>query len=414
MLELFDGRAAAFVGGKARGRYRTWLEIQAGRSDVVVATRPGVFAPLPRLGLIWICRDAHPAHREERAPYYHVRDVAVARAQLQGAACVLASPSPSVEVAVWSATRGAMRTARPPRAEERAAAPIVETVAPQAEDRSGRLGTLLRQARSAAVLLSRRGYGVARVCRSCGEPAACATCGGTIGVAGGRATCVACRSPGRCARCGGTSFGIERGGTERLAEWAARHTEVPIVLEREGIPPPRPAPGRVLVGTAAAVKDVGPIRVDLVGILDPDRALARPGIRAGEQALATWMEASAWAGPRSAERPGRVLAQTHRPAHPALQALIRWDPVPFLLQEARRRADAGFPVGDPLFRVEGGAGLEEALREAGARSVLATTAEGRTVCLLAVRADELAGFRAAIRRLVDQGVVERVEAEPPL
>jgi len=223
LLERFDERAAAFVGGDARERYRTWLEIQAGRFDVVVATRPGVFAPLPRLGLIWICRDAHPAHREERAPYYHVRDVALARAGLQGAACVLASISPSVEVAVAAAssdTGRSMRTARPPRSEERLAAPLVETVPPEAEDRSARLGTLLRQARSAVLLVSRRGYGVARVCRSCGEPAACATCGGTIGVAGGHATCIACRSPGRCARCGGTSFGIERGGTERLAEWA--------------------------------------------------------------------------------------------------------------------------------------------------------------------------------------------------
>jgi primosomal protein N' len=170
----------------------------------------------------------------------------------------------------------------------------------------------------------------------------------------------------------------------------------------------------VVVATASAVKDVGPVRVDLVGILDPDRALARSGIRSGEQALATWMEASAWAGPRSAERPGRVLTQTHRPGHPALQALIRWDPVPFLLQEARRREDAGFPVGDPLFRMEGGAGLREALRDTGARTVVATAAEGRTVCLLAVRADELRDFGDAVRRLVDRGLVERVEAEPPL
>jgi primosomal protein N' (replication factor Y) len=413
VLEGFGSRAAAFVGGEAHGRYRMWLDIRAGRFDVVVASRPGVFAPVPGLGLVWICRDAHPGHREERLPYYHVREVAAARAGLSGAACVLSSISPSVDVAM-AASAGVIRAARPARAAERAAAPLVEAAPPEAEDRSVRLGSLLREARSAVLLVSRRGYGRARVCRTCGEPAACATCGGAIAVSDGKAACTACGSPGRCARCGGTTFGIERGGTERLAEWAARHTGAGVVLEREGMAPPRPGPGAVVVGTAAVVKDVGPARVDLVGILDPARALARPGIRAAEQALSTWMEAAMWAGPKSARRPGRVLAQTHQPGHPALQALIRWDPVPFLLQEAGRRADAGFPPGDAVFRLEGPPGLEEALDAVGHSPLLATTVEERTVCLLAVRPGDLAAFRVVVRRLVADGVVERVEAEPPL
>src|SRR5439155_8204855 len=80
-LETFGDRACGFLGGEPRARYRNWLDIQAGRFDVVVAARPGVFAPMHGLGLIWISREVHPGHREERAPYYHVRDVAMARAR---------------------------------------------------------------------------------------------------------------------------------------------------------------------------------------------------------------------------------------------------------------------------------------------------------------------------------------------
>jgi primosomal protein N' len=181
------------------------------------------------------------------------------------------------------------------------------------------------------------------------------------------------------------------------------------------------------VGTAAAVKDVGPVRLDLVAILDPDRALARAGMDAGEQALATWMEAGAWAGPRRAG--GRVLVQSRHPGHRAIQALVRWEPEPFLLAEADRRAEAGFPPGHPVFRVRGDGRLVDLVGPAGAETVLSTTSVDpgpsgeavpslaggmRTICLVAVSPERLDGFRARIRELAAEGVVDRIEAEPQL
>jgi primosomal protein N' (replication factor Y) len=420
VLERFGGRAVSFLGGDGRERYRSWLDIHAGRFDVVVGTRPAVFAPLDRLGLVWISREVHPGHREDRSPYYHVREVAMARARLHGAACVLSSLSPSVETAVALET-GEIRVARPPRAVERSTAPLVETVAPEAEDRSVRLGTLLRSVRSAALVVSRRGYGVARVCRSCGEPAACALCRGPIVIEAGRPACRTCGAAGRCANCGSERFGVEPAGTERIAEWAGRLSGRPVDLDLgKGVPPP-PAPDRLLVGTAAAVKDVGPVSVDLVAILDPDRALARAGVDAGAQALATWMEAAAWAGPRGDG--GRVLVQTRRPGHPAVQALVRWDPVPYLRAEAGRRTEAGFPPRSGVFRVRGSEALPDALRAAGAETVLSTVAttslpgtgpaiQGLTLCLVAVPPTGIDRFRKEVRRLAIEGTVERVEAEP--
>jgi len=414
VLEAFDGRAVSFFGGDARTRYRTWLEIRKGCHDVVVATRPGVFAPLGDLGLIWISREVHPAHREDRAPYYHVREVAMARARLHGVACVLASLSPSVETAA-AVVSGAIAASRPARAVERGAAPLVETTPPEAEDRSTRLAALLKKARSAALVVSRRGYGVARVCRSCGDPAKCARCRGPIVAERGAATCGVCRATGACANCGGGSFGIERGGAERVAQWAGHVATVPVRLATGEGDAARPSETGVLVGTAASVKDVGHVRLDLVAILDPDRALARPGIHAAEQSLATWMEAAAWAGPRSG--PGRVLVQTRKPGHPAVQALVRWDPVGYLLGEATHRAEAGFPPGHPVYRMAGRGDLAGELRSAGARTVLSTSAESAergTLCLVAVPPDNLDSFRREVLRLVGEGAIDRVEAEPQL
>jgi len=412
VLEAFGERAVAFLGGEPRERYRTWLRILDGGFDVVVGTRPAVFAPLDQLGLIWISREVHPGHREDRSPYYHVREVAMARARLDQAACVLASLCPSVETVAAAAT-GTIGVARPPRQAERAAAPFVETALPEAEDRSTRLTTLLKRSRGAAVIVSRRGYGVARVCRSCGESAACAVCRGPIVVERGTPACRVCGAAGACLNCGGNSFGVERGGTERVAEWAGRTAGVPVHLEAAGqTPSPLPDLGSVLVATAAAVKDVGALRLDLVAVVDPDRALRRAGVHSGEQALATWMEAAAWAGPRSAG--GRVLLHTRHPSHPAIQALIRWEPVPFLTAQVRARAEAGFVSGFPVFRIFGSEALEQSLRGAGASTILSTSVPKGTLCLVTVPPDGLARFRDEILRLASGGSVTRVEAEPQL
>jgi primosomal protein N' (replication factor Y) (superfamily II helicase) len=410
VLEAFGDRAVAFLGGDDRARYRAWLDIRRGRFAVVVATRPGVFAPLGRLGLMWISREVHPGHREDRSPYYHVREVASARARLSGAACVVASLSPSVETAA-AVRAGSVDVARPDRSAERAAAPLVETTPPEAEDRSSRLGALLRATKGAALIASRRGYGVARVCRSCRNPAACATCRGPITVERGAARCAVCGSEGVCSSCGGRSFGVERGGAERVAEWAARMAPIPVAID-QGTDPVTPGPGRVVVGTGATVKDVGELRLDLVAILDPDRALARAGVHAGERALATWMEAATWAGPRG--HGGRVLVQTRHPGTPAVQGLTRWEPLPFLLDEADRRAAAGLPPGHPVFRLTTTRPIDEELLEAGATTALSVPAAGGTLCLVAVSPERFDGLHAQVMRQVADGTVTRVEAEPQL
>jgi primosomal protein N' (replication factor Y) len=230
-------------------------------------------------------------------------------------------------------------------------------------------------------------------------------------VEGGAAACRVCGAPGRCAKCGASDFGIERGGVERIAEWTRRMRQLPVDVESEGSPA-RPANGRILVGTAAAVNDVPSPDLGLVAILDPDRALARPGVHAGERALATWMEAAAWVGPR--EHGGRVLVQTRKAGHPAIQGLVRWEPEPFLRSEAAARTEAGFPPGHPVFRVEGTAALPEVLRAGGAGTVLDTEDESGSLCLVTVPPDRLPEFRDDVVRLATDGVVTRIEAEPQL
>ncbi|MFL5736068.1 MAG: hypothetical protein ACJ76P_01870 [Actinomycetota bacterium] len=400
LLEAFGDRVGTFLGGAKRERYRRWLELRSTTRDVIVATRPGVFAPVQNLGLIWLSRESHPGHREDRAPYYHVRDVALERARRDGAVAVLSALSPSVEAAVAVASE---------IAPIRRAWPIVEVVKPGPEGRAPRLVAALKTVTRAFLYAPIPGYGLAQVCKACGEPAACAACRGLLRAGEGTVTCAVCGAPGRCANCGSRSFGIRRGGAERVEEWASTVARLQ-ARRAKGVarfPPGRPA---VIVGGPEAVKDIPPPGLDIVGILDADLAGRRPGIGATERALATWMEASAWARPA-----GRVIVQTSKPNDPAVQALVSGNPDRFLRAEIPRRTDAGFPPGAPVFRVTGTADVETALRGLDPMTLLAAPgAGGETVCLLAIDPREVATFAASVRELAARGTVTRVEAEPHL
>jgi primosomal protein N' (replication factor Y) len=231
-------------------------------------------------------------------------------------------------------------------------------------------------------------------------------------IRGSAPVCSVCGRDVACANCGSTTFGIERGGTERVEEWARHVTTLPVTRVETGGDAVPPGKGSVVVGTAAAVKDMGPQRVPFVAILDPDRAGRRSGLGAAGQALATWMEAAAWAGPR--DDGGRVLVQTRDSSDPAIQALVRWDPWHLHRAEAKRRADAGFPVGCPVFRVTGSPDLERGLAELLPMHLLTTTLGGQTVSLVTLRPEAVPRFRERVLAWAGDGTVERVEAEPQL
>ncbi|MGQ0668388.1 MAG: hypothetical protein ACT4PO_01720 [Actinomycetota bacterium] len=400
LLEAFGDRAALYLGGDRRERYRIWLDIRAGNFACVVGTRPAVFAPVERLGLVLVSRESHPGHREERSPYYHVRDVALVRARLVGAVCVMSAHCPSAEALAVGAEEVASSVRR---------WPPVEVVRPGPEGRAPRLLTALRTTKRAFLYEPLPGYGVARVCRECGEAAACATCAGLLRAEAGSVRCSVCGAAGRCASCGGGTFGIRRGGAERVEEWARRASSVRV--RRIGTADQAGPPGaaEVVVGGPEAVKDFGPVGLDLVGILDADAASRRPGLATMERALSTWMEAAAWASPD-----GRVIVQTARPNDPAVQSLVSGDPRRFYRFELPRRAEAGFPAGAPVFRVTGSDEVEEELRKLAPITLLVSGGGDQTVCLVALDAARTAMFGRAVRALAERGVVARVEAEPHL
>jgi primosomal protein N' (replication factor Y) len=306
-----------------RRRYRAWAELRRGRRLVVVGGRSSVLAPVPDIGCVIVDDEANFAHKEQRTPRFHAREVALRRAATGRALCVLTGTVPSAE-AVAAMQAGQCRLLTPDRAAERAARPLVEVVDPDDEGPT-------------AARLHPRGLAAIRAALGREEPAYVLVPrrGGADPAAPGA------RTAGQVA-----------------AELARILPGVPVWrLDREvldpGMVPPWAGqrPG-VVVGTVAGVKDHPPLTgCRTVVVVGADTALGQAEVRAAEEAYRTWSRAAAWCGPRGGA--GRLVLQTRAGGHHAVQALVRWDPEFFWRHELPRRVELGFPPARRLVLVEG-------------------------------------------------------------
>ncbi|WP_459642179.1 primosomal protein N' [Kineococcus sp. NUM-3379] len=357
-------------------RYRAFCRALTGRAHVVAGTRAAALAPVERLGLVVVWDDGDDLHSEQHSPYPHVREVAVLRAEQDGAAALLAGFSRTPEAQLLL-ERGWAREVSAPHATVRERAPRVAVAGaggPGPQDplaASARLPSDSWRAMRAAlregpVLLQvpRAGYVPSLACGTCRAPARCLHCAGPLAVpaADEPAACRWCGRPAAawaCPRCEGTRWRAVVTGARRTAEELGRaFPGVPVrtsggtqVLDRVG---PEPA----LVVSTPGAEPVAEGGYAAALLLDGWALLQRPDLRAGEEALHRWMNAAALV--RGADR-GGVVSLVADPQAPAAQALVRWDPAGHAARELAERAELSLP---PAARLAGLLGEDADVREA--------------------------------------------------
>jgi primosomal protein N' (replication factor Y) len=308
-----------------RRRYRAWTDLRLGRRQVAIGGRSAVLAPVRRLGCVVVDDEANGAHKEQRTPRYHAREVALRRADRARAVCVLTGTVPSPEV-VAAVQAGQCRVVAADRALERRLRPLVEVVDPYEQDQGPGPARLHRRALAAIRAALARGEGAYVLVprRGAADPSA-----------------PGARTAGQVTE----DLGRYLGGTP---VWRLDRE----VLDPGEVPPWAGQGPGVIVGTVAGVKDHPPLTgCRTVVVVGADAALSQAEVRSTEEAYRTWSRAAAWCGPR--ERPGRMLVQTSDPGHHAIQALVRWDPGFFWRHELPRRIELGFPPARRLLLFEG-------------------------------------------------------------
>jgi len=354
-------------------RAATWRGAASGATRVVAGARSALFLPFADLALI-VVDEAHEAayKQEEGAALYHARDMAVLRAQCEGAPIVLASATPALETVerVWAGryTRlelpdryGGARLpsvevvdlrAHPPEAGDFLAPPLRHAV-----------DGALKAGEQALLFLNRRGYAPLTLCRACGHRLECPNCTAWM-VAHRGAGALLCHHCGHraaappevCPSCGeDPAVWAECGpGVERVAQEAARAFPgarcLTLASDTTGGPAAlRAALGAVerrevdiVIGTQIVAKGHHFPGLTVVGVVDADLGLAGAELRAAERTYQLLHQVAGRAG-RAAGAPGRVLLQSWAPESAVLRALVAGDRDAFYRAEAAERRAAGMP-----------------------------------------------------------------------
>ncbi len=361
-------------------RSEQWRRIRRGDAPIVVGTRSAIFAPAPRLGLILVDEEHDQSYKQEETPRYNARDVAVMRAKIEGAVVVMGSATPSLESWQNSAAGKYTRIQMKERVMNRPL-PAVELINMRREFQEtgheqlfsralvAETQAALDRGEQALILLNRRGYSSAVLCRACGAKLECENCAialthhkpatedGEIAQAGQRLECHYCgyrrTVPARCPQCesehlyylgAGSQQGEERLNeifpTARIGRMDRDTVRGRSDLERLLA---RLHSGEInlLVGTQMIAKGHDIHGVTLVGVVGCDHSLSMPDFRAAERVFQLMTQVSGRAG--RGDLPGKVVVQTYYPDHYAILAASTHDYTSFVERELKYRRWMHYP-----------------------------------------------------------------------
>src|SRR5437867_2728360 len=314
-------------------RHDEWHKIHAGRARIAIGARSAVFAPLKNLGLIVVDEEHETTYKQEEAPRYHARDLAVVRGKIEKCVVVLGSATPSLE-SYHNAGTGKYRLLALTQRVDEKQMPLMRIVDLRQERRKEKKAAILSEKLSQAIadrlekreqtilFLNRRGFSTSLLCSECGEARNCPNCsvaltfhrhgGASLQLAKDRSrqvtnlphnysrlSCHLCGHtaavPKKCPACGQDALIYHGFGTEKVESTVAHFFPKAVVRRmdadsmtgkdayREALRNFRTGKIDILVGTQMIAKGLHFPNVTLVGIINADLALHLPDFRAGER-----------------------------------------------------------------------------------------------------------------------------------
>ncbi len=366
----FGAAPAEWHSGISPPRRRVvWEQTALGRARIVVGARSALFLPFKKLKLVVVDEEHDGAYKQEDGFIYQARDLAVARAKIEGCAAILASATPSLE-SLWNAQAGRYRWLRLADRHGEAILPRVSLVDLRVDPPApGRwlsptlvqaVGETLARGEQSLLFLNRRGYAPLVLCRACGERMSAPDSDSWLVEHrySGRLVChltgFSMPKPDRCPHCGVQDALVSVGpGVERVEEEArSLFPEARLaVFSSDTVPDAASARALIeamtageidiLIATQAAAKGHNFPGLTLVGVVDADLGLRGGDLRGAERTFQLLTQVAGRAGRR--ERPGRALLQSWAPEHPVMQALAAGDRDAFVAVEMAEREAAGLP-----------------------------------------------------------------------
>ncbi len=381
-VQRFERRFGVSVGALHSGlndeeRFSVWYQAKYGHIAIVIGTRSAVFTDFKNLGIIIIDEEHDNSFKQQDGFRYHARDIAAVRAKQLNIPLVLGSATPSLE-SLFNVQQGKFNHLTLSQRAGNAQTAPMELVDIRHQDMTFGLSPYVLNAMEATlsrgeqvmVFMNRRGFAPAVICHDCGHNEICHGCDRplTIHLAKRQMHCHHCETveplAQSCSQCGSHNLHYQGVGTEQLEaglqsrfpHYSSTRIDSDSVRGKhklnQTLDAIKQGKHQLLIGTQILAKGHHFPDVTLVVIVDVDSALFSADFRAYEQLSQLIVQVSGRAG--RAQKPGRVMIQTHQPGHPLLQDLVNngyQDAAQLLLQErvSNRLPPHSFQV---LFRAE--------------------------------------------------------------
>jgi len=353
-------------------RHDQWHRIRRGEVDVVIGTRSAVFSPLAKPGLIIVDEEHDTSYKQDETPRYHGRDVAIMRGKFAGALVLLGSATPTME-SYTNALEGKYELVSLNRRVLDRPLPRVDVVnmrvemAERGEDAvvsralAAAMQLRLDRGEQALILLNRRGFATAVICRQCSATLECPNCSISLTVhtrgSGWTARCHYCNFlkpvPPTCEKCAApymerVGFGTERVEAEiRTLFPNARVARVDrdTVRRKGSLVETLARVGRrevdILIGTQMIAKGHDFPDCTLVGVISADVGLGLADFRSNERTFQLLTQVAGRAG--RGELLGQAIIQSLLPSHYAITLACTQDYRAFYEAEIKYRRAMRYP-----------------------------------------------------------------------
>ncbi|MDB6027282.1 MAG: priA [Verrucomicrobiales bacterium] len=358
-------------------RHDEWHKIRQGRARIVIGARSAIFAPVDPLGLIIVDEEHEHSYKQEEAPRYHARDVAVVRGQMENAVVVLGSATPSLE-SFYNVQRGKYGLIELPLRADDKKMPLVRVIdmrstakkekgtpifSPQLKEA---ITQRLEKKEQVILFLNRRGFATSMQCPLCGYVAECPNCSVSLTYhrAAQKLCCHICghevKAPTVCpdVKCRNPAIRYSGLGTEKIEATLIKLFPQAVIRRMDSDAMKRKDDYRVIlgdfrtgkidiiIGTQMIAKGLHFPNVTLVGIIYADLSLHMPDFRASERTFQLLTQVAGRAGRGDVE--GEVFVQAFTPFHPSIQFARRHDFAGFYEEEIGFREQLNYP---PITRI---------------------------------------------------------------
>lgn len=353
------------------------FQLLSGEARVLIGARSAIFSPLKNLGLIVVDEEHDGSLKQDEAPRYHARDLALWRAKNEEAFIILGSATPSLESFINAQKGNLIHLKLPERFRKDRDLPEVlvvdlkerfSDVDFRTQDQSQTAGQkmcilsrplvlamkkTLEQKAQILLFLNQRGYAKFGVCGCCGQMVQCPNCSVGLTYYQNRKSlmCHQCMhtelAQTTCRNCKSDAIKFLGLGTERLEEEVRAHFPDAKILRldrdvvrsqkklEETLDAMHSREADILIGTQMIAKGHDFMHVALVGVICADVGLSMPDFRAAEKTFQLLTQVAGRAG--RGHFLGQAIIQTFNPDHPSIYFAKTHNVKDFIEQEIRMR-----------------------------------------------------------------------------